>query len=592
MKINQTEKYKSLDTLINIELPDFAILTGVNGAGKTHLLMGISTGEIKVMVSGTVLEPKKDDCKYVSSQTLIPNEGTIATKEQLDKKSKVLWDQYSNYLLNKNKNNNLRIENFIEKKEEREVVLKIAKDANKNIDDLIANDFYLYFPIDEENYQNVFHQNFSYLFKRYQLKFEENKYNQFRNTKGIVALSDNDFYLKFGEEPWNLVNKILREAKLDYQISSPSDLHRDAPFELKLINTTSKAEIKFSELSSGEKVLMSLALALYNSSTNMVFPKLLLMDEPDASLHPSMSKQFLDVIENVFVRDKGISVLITTHSPSTVALCNEDCLFVMNKTGERIGKSTKDSALRVLTAGVPSFSVNYENRRQVFVESKYDVHFYERIYEKLKSKVVSDISLNFIASGVREQGNSVQVQEVVSKISGFGNKFVFGIIDWDKKNTSSGFVKVLGEGKRYSIENYLFDPLLISSFLLRERIFERNELGLTDSESYLDFKNFSSVKLQSISDYFISKVDEKVKSSEINKEKTKYANNVEIDVPIWYLHHQGHDLETILKGLFPKLNKYKNEGDLKSEIVDKVIDDMPELIPYDFIELFYGIQNH
>jgi ABC-type glutathione transport system ATPase component len=125
---------------------------------------------------------------------------------------------------------------------------------------------------------------------------------------------------------------------------------------------------------------MSLAFALYNTKFDMEFPKLLLKDEPDASLHPSMSKQFLDVIQKVFVQDKGVGVIITTHFPSTVALAPEEAIFIVNKTGQRIEKATKDTALKILTAGVPSFSVNYENRRQVFVESEMDVYFYEKVY--------------------------------------------------------------------------------------------------------------------------------------------------------------------------------------------------------------------
>ena len=105
--------------------------------------------------------------------------------------------------------------------------------------------------------------------------------------------------------------------------------HRDAPFELKLINNFNQAKVKFSELSSGEKVLISLVFALYNTKFDVEFPKVLLMDEPDASLHPSMTKQFLDVIQKVFVQDKGVKVILTTHSPSTVALAPEEAIFIV-----------------------------------------------------------------------------------------------------------------------------------------------------------------------------------------------------------------------------------------------------------------------
>src|SRR5207247_9494265 len=121
---------------------------------------------------------------------------------------------------------------------------------------------------------------------------------------------------------------------------------------------------------------MSLALSLYNSNFDIEFPKIRLMNEPDAHLHHSMTRKFLDVIQNVFVNEKGVKVIMTTHSPSTVALAPEESIFLMNKTTPRIAKANKDEALRILTSGVPTLSINYENRRQVFVESKYDVEFY------------------------------------------------------------------------------------------------------------------------------------------------------------------------------------------------------------------------
>lgn len=383
----------------------------------------------------------------------------------------------------------------------------------------------------------------------------------------------------------------MKEANLDYFINSPVGLDRDAPFELKLVNNFTKFEVKFSDLSSGEKVLMSLALALYNSKFASEFPKLLLMDEPDASLHPSMSKQFLDVIQNVFVRDKGVKVIITTHSPSTVALAPEESLYIVNKTGQRLEKSTKDQALKILTSGVPSFSVNYENRRQVFVESKYDVIFYEKIYDKIKNKLTKDISLNFISSGVAGVGNCDQVIDVVKQLTSFGNKLIFGIIDWDKKNKPNEHVLVLGEGERYSLENYIFDPILLSALLLSERIVTRVELGLQNNEAYSEFKNLPLEQLQFMSDFIINKVSDKFDTTNTSRRLVTYANGLYIEVPEWYLHHQGHSLESIVKEKFPQLNKFNREEALKKEIINRIIDDIPEFIPSDIIKSFQQIQE-
>ncbi len=382
------------------------------------------------------------------------------------------------------------------------------------------------------------------------------------------------------------------EAELGYHINSPANSHRDAPFQLKLVNNQSDIEIEFADLSSGEKVLMSLTLALYNANFDIDFPEVLLMDEPDASLHPSMSKQFLDVIQKIFVNEKQMKVVITTHSPSTVALSPEQSIFVVNKTGTRIEKVGKDKALRILTSGVPSFSINYENRRQVFVESKYDVDFYEKVYEKLRGKLEDEISLNFISSGVEGSGSCSQVKEIVNKLRNFGNKSVFGIIDWDSANKASEYIKVVGEGKRYSIENYIFNPVLISALLFRERIISRQDLGLKNNESYADFKNLSVSELQFVADFLITKLEETLSPIDTIKETSRYINGIELSLPRWYLIHQVHNLETHLKNTFPQLKRFAKEGDLKKEVISKIIDDILELIPHDILVILRDIQIH
>ncbi|MCU0393922.1 MAG: ATP-binding protein, partial [Thermoflexibacter sp.] len=344
---------------------------------------------------------------------------------------------------------------------------------------------------------------------------------------------------------------------------------------------------------------MSLALALYNSNFDVEFPKILLMDEPDASLHPSMSKKFLDVIQQVFVKEKNVKVIITTHSPSTVALTPEESIFIVNKTGVRIEKVNKDKALKILTSGVPSFSVNYENRRQIFVESPYDVIYYEKLYQLLTSYLIPEISLSFISSGEsRTDKNGIkisncgQVINITETLRRAGNKFVSGIIDWDSKNMSTESVKVLGNGGRYSIENYILDPLLIAALLLREKIITKEELKLNTNETYIDLKHFNKERLQFIADYITNKVADVVNPAENSNSLVKLLNGIEINIPVWYLHHQGHTLEGHILKVFPQLNSIKKgkEEALKIEILNKVVDDIIEILPIDLLEALKCVQ--
>lgn len=600
MQLTLESRYKSLNPF-SIELPNLTILTGVNGSGKTQILTGIMEGKIKIINSGFELKSKQ----YVTHSTLVPNDGGIVTKKSLTEGIENLWNLFYEYLEWAKTNTKRNLNQHVQDPRQIKVINKISSEAGKELHELTSDDFFKFYPLEDGlSHDDVFYQNFSTLFKRYFDKFINNKFNKYLNegegNKIFEFLSDDDFFNKYGEEPWHFVNRVLLEANLNFQINSPVGSHPDAPFELKLVNTFNNAKVKFSDLSSGEKVLMSLALALYNSKFDIEFPKVLLMDEPDASLHPSMSKQFLNVIQKVFVEEKGVKVIITTHSPSTVALAPEEALYIVNKAGTRIEKSTKDKALKILTSGVPSFSVNYENRRQIFVESPNDVMFYEKLYHKFSNDLISDISLSFISSGESRTdkngmkiSNCDQVINITNILRSAGNNFVWGIIDWDLSNKSSDFVKVLGNGKRYAIENYLFDPILVAALLLREKIVTRENLNLKENETYVDFKILKQDQLQFISDYIVTKVEQNTNPVDTIISETELLNGIKIKIPNWYLHHHGHSLENIIIDTFPKLKalKKRKEEQLKLDIINKVIDDIPELVPKDLLDIFKSIQT-
>ncbi len=495
-------------------LPNFVVLTGINGSGKTQFLEALNNNQLTDIY---------ENDKKLWTRTLIPlnslspidSEHGESRNQGMKNHASILWDAYNHA---KNPSPGIAskpnpLPSFEEKLGSRNLqkVRAIARHAEKDIENLELNDFKEHIPLNDANINDdFFTQKFSLIFRNYFDKQRENQEKMFRKEwlkiTNVTYLTNEEFVDKYGN-PRKVINDLIEAAKLEYEFNEPTEANLETPFVLRLINKRTKSEIGLNDLSSGEKVIMSLVFALYNSKLEFQFPQVLLLDEPDASLHPSMAKQFLDVIEDVFVKERGVKVIMTTHSASTVALAPEKSLFVINKTTPRIRKTTKDEALSILTQGVPSLSVNYENRRQVFVESEYDVFFYDKLYGKLKNKLIPEISLNFISSGIGNSGNCDQVRDVVNKLAiEFKNKYIFGIIDWDGKNGGNKHVKILGKGKRYSIENYILDPILIAAFLLRETFITREDLNLSDNETYVDFKNLSIVRLQAISDFVTDRI--------------------------------------------------------------------------------------
>ena len=108
---------------------------------------------------------------------------------------------------------------------------------------------------------------------------------------------------------------------------------------------------------------------------------MLLLDEPDAHLHPSMTTQFLDVISEVLVGKHGVRVIMTTHSPSTVALAPEGSLFELERGAKTVKKVTnRQDVISILTAGLITVS---RSTKFCFVADEKDVEFYEAIRDLL-----------------------------------------------------------------------------------------------------------------------------------------------------------------------------------------------------------------
>lgn len=635
MKFKLEGEYRSLS---NFESPDFSnltILTGLNGSGKTQFLQLINTLQNKsehsalvenhqIKFSAIGSDFQQGNIKLVHLSQLVPKNIDGVNKQVIDGIKSNIWQQYQQ------RNRKVDYQYL-------EVCKKIAKTNDKDYNSLVLEDIQFYkLTSTDLGSPDMFQLNLGQLFVNYAYNLRENRLktweNEKYNTKHEV-LSEEEFKRKY-TNPWELINKMLEVAQLDYQIKGiePEEYSDNITYQPKYKNKISGAEIDSPNLSSGEKVLMSLAFCLFNSQLNFEsnFPVLLLLDEPDASLHPLMTKQFLDIIENVLIKEKNIKVIMTTHSPSTIAIAPEVSIYAMNKTGQRIRKISKDAALKMLTAGIPTLSIDYEKRKQVFVESNIDRQFYEKCYHKSEVDLHPDISLHFISSGIEKvsqegipDGDCNRVSTVVNELVKGGNKDIFGIIDWDKKNNGNSFVKVIGKGARYNIENYIYDPILLTSLLLDYQIINRSDLSIGANDTYIDFKNFDNSQLQLVADFIINKIKLKINPlSDLDLVQIEYLNSRTIQIPKWYLMHHGHKLEKEIIEIFPKLKsefkgnysapeisedntqeeierlkkenliKFNNYicSQIKNKIINKIIDNIPHFITKDLIELLKEIQ--
>src|SRR2546429_4262414 len=150
MKIKITQKHKSINPPCEFDLPDFSVLTGKNGSGKTHLLEAIANNlKSEVSVNGSVVE----NVKYIGFNGLNPNITESCDPQSIIQTIKTFWTNYNNhknqYRLNEPQNNDPnRLFDYVgNNKPLRGYIKKVLEGTKKAFDQLTEDDFADYFDI-------------------------------------------------------------------------------------------------------------------------------------------------------------------------------------------------------------------------------------------------------------------------------------------------------------------------------------------------------------------------------------------------------------------------------------------------------------
>lgn len=632
--------YKSIHRLPTTVYPDFMLVTGPNGAGKSHLLEAIETGAIELQADSKVLTAKRFDFN-----TMVPNRATTATpgafyhrRDQILSKVEAGRGKYSELVQRTCIEFNLeeifeecrrmgtewdldsKLEQYIPDTEARTRAKSQCDSAKKQATDeflrLLRRDKELskYFEklptevksnplqITENSLPdfgvswgttNLFQQSFAELFLGYHELVKQNKLLQLDQEDGLAveALSDQQFREKYGPPPWHFVNESLVAAGLTFKIDHPSG-YSQSKYTPQLTQTDTGALLDFNSLSSGEKILMSFAFCIYYSQKDDQIskpPDILLFDEIDAPLHPSMSKVLVDTIINVLVQTFGVKVIMTTHSPATVAMAPPEALFSMSATEKLPKRIGQAAAIRSLTVGVPLLSVTYGEIHPVFVESTSDAKWLASVYDLLKGQEGLEMPLGFIGMGKRVPGTGDvgggcgAVRDIVSKLVNAGNGYCAGLVDWDLTSTSQGRIRVMSESTRYSIENWALDPLIVLASLLGEdpstSLFSLAGVRRTD-QLLAQAEGVLQNQVRELTICVLGQVGDEVSIS------YGLSSTAQLKVSKLWLECQGHELESKVRSAVPAFRRFHQPGLLTNHAVTVVLSQWPELIPLDVIQSF------
>lgn len=579
MNIKFEGKFKSITDFEWIDIPKFVIITGPNGTGKSQLLELIHNtitnarnSTERVTIENEII--KGDEVIFLKGEWQLNNTGFVDLST-IQTQINNYYNQFSGNQLRAGRLNPNQIKLY-------SVFEKIKKDYGKQHDQITKEEFFTKFPEIVIEQEPQLSQKIGEIFYNYRLSEIE------LQAQGI---EEEKIVEKIGVKPWIVLKEIMKESKLPFKFNDPSRKGIRDSFHFKIFNEKTNEEINFNDLSSGEKVLISLVFYLYNSQEKDIFPKLLLLDEPDAHLHPTMAQQFLNVVKNVLVDKYNVRVIMTTHSPSTVVLSPNSCLYDMSRESPRIKKSnSKNHTVSLLTSGLIFVG---QGTKYVLVEDEDDVEFYSYLYTTLTNEnvVFGDIPLVFIpASSTTKSGGKTVVADWVSKLTSSGlENIIYGLIDEDYGNpVSNGIFKI----ERYSIENYLIDPIVTYAALMdKEQHFQINGINLKVGEEY-KLKLLSETQLQSIADEIFSRLETNIKNyfsgfdetEEKKRIEVKFSNSITLNYPVWLIKRRG---KTLLNNLY---NHVFTSGTVNFKTLFKALRKI-DFIPTDISSLFTEIQD-
>jgi AAA15 family ATPase/GTPase len=221
-------------------------------------------------------------------------------------------------------------------------------------------------------------------------------------------------------------------------------------------------------LSSGEKNLILTFLLIAKSVSH---GGIVLFDEPELHLNPSVCKELLNFIIDAYAERNDLQFVICTHSPEilTSAFDTDKCALFHLKTASdisRVGRNALDEyadALQKLGTSVGE-ALLYEGT--ILVEGDDDVEFLRAGFGELLRKY-----------NIKDRGGRKEVEKTAKKLQELeerGDKVapIFIILDKDDEITNiknSAAVRIM-QWQRRCIDNYFLDTDVITELLKDESI--------------------------------------------------------------------------------------------------------------------------
>ena len=187
----------------------------------------------------------------------------------------------------------------------------------------------------------------------------------------------------------NKINIIFNILELDVKLKGFSKDEKTMP----IFENSASEEFDINDLSSGEKQLFLRTLSIKMLEPNN---SIILIDEPELSLHPKWQQRIIEVYKKI---GENNQIIVATHSPHILGSISNENIFILYrnengkieaKTGDELYSSYGQPVDRVLkdimglkSVRTPKIDRDIQELRKLVDEDKYDTEEFKKKYNNL-----------------------------------------------------------------------------------------------------------------------------------------------------------------------------------------------------------------
>ena len=187
----------------------------------------------------------------------------------------------------------------------------------------------------------------------------------------------------------NEINGIFDILELDVKLKGFSKDEKTLP----IFENSAGEEFDINDLSSGEKQLFLRTLSIKMLEPNN---SIILIDEPELSLHPKWQQRIIEVYKKI---GENNQIIVATHSPHILGSVSNENIFILYrnengkieaKTGDELYSSYGQPVDRVLkdimglkSVRTPKIDRDIQELRKLVDEDKYDTEEFKKKYNNL-----------------------------------------------------------------------------------------------------------------------------------------------------------------------------------------------------------------